>query len=510
MTARRVPATAIRQPEVTGPVRVRVPDVVLPLVVGAAAVAVFLLVRRAFIDDAYITMTYARNLAFHLHWGLIGDETANSATSPLNVIALAAITVVVRDPVIAVGVLFVVCTVTAARWLSSLADMLGASRVTPYLGTALLLLNPLLLSTVGLESYLGAALIIGLVHFGAQGRSVGFGVIGGLAFLTRPDLAVFVIVGALLFPGVRRDVVRALGAAALVAGPWHLWSWFALGSALPDTLIMKAGQTTWAGFGFWDGWLLYRGATPAVAIVSFLPVVLGGIALLVVPASRLAGRTAAVHRAAAVAGLGAVAHYLAYSILSPPPYHWYYAPLISGMTVCVALVIGDLVAPGGDRWLRPAGVASAVAAVALLVGMATLDIGHGTPWDRAPISTNWATTAQYERIGTDLRELVGSGVVESPGEIGALAYYCDCTIVDAFSDRGRVLGAIQAREARSGPIGRTLIGLNYVHLDRNQLPRPTEYRLLYERGAVPFGPRQWPVYQWAEGPGRMVLLPSGG
>ena len=35
--------------------------------VAVAATAVYLLVSRALIDDAYITMAYARNLAFHLH-----------------------------------------------------------------------------------------------------------------------------------------------------------------------------------------------------------------------------------------------------------------------------------------------------------------------------------------------------------------------------------------------------------------------------------------------------------
>ncbi|MBV9922218.1 MAG: hypothetical protein JOY78_15385, partial [Pseudonocardia sp.] len=49
--------------------------------VAVAATAAYLLVSRALIDDAYITMAYAQNLAFHLHWGLIADETANTATS---------------------------------------------------------------------------------------------------------------------------------------------------------------------------------------------------------------------------------------------------------------------------------------------------------------------------------------------------------------------------------------------------------------------------------------------
>ncbi|MDN5860892.1 MAG: hypothetical protein L0H84_19985, partial [Pseudonocardia sp.] len=88
--------------------------IALPVATAIAAAGAFLLVHDALIDDAYITMSYARNVAFHLHWGLIPDEVANSATSPLNVLLLAAITVVVRDPVVAVGVLFVASVVLVA------------------------------------------------------------------------------------------------------------------------------------------------------------------------------------------------------------------------------------------------------------------------------------------------------------------------------------------------------------------------------------------------------------
>ncbi|HET6257221.1 hypothetical protein [Pseudonocardia sp.] len=487
-----------------------VPDLVMLVGVALAASAAFLLVHRALIDDAYITMTYARNLAFHLHWGLITDETANSATSPLNVILLGAITFVLRNAQIAVGVLFVASVVLATRWLTTLTTLLGLSRATPYLGVALLLLNPLLLSTVGLESYLAATLVIGLLRFGAEGRSIAFGVVSGLAFLTRPDLAVVVLIAAVGFPGIRRRVVRAFAVAVLVAGPWHLWAWFALGSALPDTLIMKAGSPTWSGFGFWDGALMYWGGAPIVTALAFLPVLLGAAALLAVLVARLFGHRDAAHRTAAVAGVGAGAHYLAYCVLSTPPYHWYYAPLISGMTVCAVLVLGRVLAHRREVRLPVLAAVGFVVAVVLGFAMAWFDVDHGTPWQRAPISTNWATAAQYERIGDDLRGIVGAGTVESPGEIGTLAYYCDCRIVDPFSDRGRVLGAIAAREEQSGWLARTLIRLNYLHLDRTQQPRPVDARLVFQRGETPVGALQWPAYQWADGPGRMILLPGAG
>ena len=453
--------------------------------VAVAATAVYLLVSRALIDDAYITMAYARNLAFHLHWGMIADETANSATSPLNVIALGAITVVVRDGVVAVGVLFVGATVLAAHWLAELAADTGLHRALPVVAVGTLLVNPLLLSTVGLEPYLTAALLAGLLRYGVARRSVAFGVLAGLCVLARPDTAVVVVVVALV---LRPAWLRAIGAALAVTLPWYVFSWFALGSALPDTLVMKVGEVWSSAHEFWNGPLLYLTIFPVATALAFLPVLAGLAALVGLLVVRPREPWA---RAAVAAGLGAVGHYGAYCLLHTAPYHWYYAPLIIGTTFCAAIVAVR------RRWAVV--TAAVVACAALLV-----DLQHGVPWTRAAISTNWATAAEYERMGTDLRPLVGTAAVESPGEIGTLAYYCDCTIVDAFSDRGRVIAAIEARE-QAGGLGAALLRLNYLHLDRGQAPRPVEYRLRYEAHKQPAGPDQWPVDHWVDGRGRIVL-----
>jgi hypothetical protein len=60
------------------------------------AAGVYWLVRDSLIDDSDITLAYARNFAVHFHWGLIPQEMANSATSPLNVLLLAAVMAVLR------------------------------------------------------------------------------------------------------------------------------------------------------------------------------------------------------------------------------------------------------------------------------------------------------------------------------------------------------------------------------------------------------------------------------
>src|SRR5207244_8503652 len=59
---------------------------------GVGMLLLFLVIKDSLTDDAYITLAYAKNLALHLHWGLIPQEVGNSATSPLNVVVLAILT----------------------------------------------------------------------------------------------------------------------------------------------------------------------------------------------------------------------------------------------------------------------------------------------------------------------------------------------------------------------------------------------------------------------------------
>ncbi len=79
---------------------------------------------------------------------------------------------------------------------------------------------------------------------------------------------------------------------------------------------------------------------------------------------------------------------------------------------------------------------------------------------------------------TEIGELVGDATVKSPPEIGTVAYACDCSVVDVFSDPGRTLPLIEKRIREAGPVMRFLLEANFARLDRSQRPR---------RGAVPVG-----------------------
>ncbi|HEX4776976.1 MAG TPA: hypothetical protein VFW74_09405 [Acidimicrobiia bacterium] len=455
---------------------------------GLVATAVFWFVHRALIDDAYITLSYARNLAFHFHWGLIPQQSANTATSPLFVVLVGGATAVVRNAMLGLGIVFVGTFVALAGWTTRAVVTLRLPTACAVLAVALLLLNPLLLSVVGMETVLLAALVAGLLDATVRERPVRFGVLSGLCLLARIDLVIFAVVIGLASRDVRRRALVVIGTMTAVCAPWFVWSWIHFGSAIPDTFVLKTLQHGFDRYTYADGPLRYLRRFPTGTVVSFLAALLGAASVLIWLAVRVRSRDPDDARLDPVVAVGVagVAYYAAYSLLDVAPYTWYYGPVVFGLSIALALLVPEIArrvaqrAPRRRRRLLPA--ISALLA-ALLLTQAAVVVANGFPWVGTPVvHGNWASATEYERIAKELRTIVGTHTVAGPGEIGTLAYFCRCAIVDAFSDRGRVIAPIELRASRAEPVVRALLDANFRNLDRSQLPRPASYELVFALG----------------------------
>ncbi len=449
------------------------------VVAGAVVLAgaVFWLVREGLLDDSYITLSYARSVVEQGVWGMIPGEVANSATSPGNVLVLALLTLLVGSPVWALGVVFVASAVVLVLGLRRSALDRGLPGWTGVMTAVLVGLNPLLLSTVGLEMTLAAALLAVLLASASGSRPWLFGVTAGAMALTRLDLVVFVVTALVLCPGLWRGWWKWFVAIGAVAGPWFAFSWFYFGSAVPDTMVIKQLQASWGEYSFDNGLGMLHELAPRPTLVALLPAVCGVGSLLVLACANIAGRA---HRAWpwVVLGLGGVAHYLVYMRLDVPPYHWYYAPSLIGTTIAFGGLLGLVAA----RMRRRALVA--LAGVVLVVPSVWVAVGQGVPWRTVPIETNWGSAADYARIGTEVGRRVGEATVTSPGELGTLVYFCRCRMVDGFSDRGYLGPEIAERIDRAGPLTAALLRVNYHHFVPTE-PREIDYLLRVAEGPGP-------------------------
>jgi hypothetical protein len=233
--------------------------------------------------------------------------------------------------------------------------------------------------------------------------------------------------------------------------PWFAWSWRNLGSAVPDSVLLKAGMP-WGHWTYWTGPQLWWTWFPTAVAFTAVPVALGLLALPFWTRRRI-------WPAAMVLGVGAIAHAALFVAMNTAPFHWYYAPAVSGLTLLGALSVARI--PGGWFWLPGAALAGFAVVCAIWAA------SDGVPRDRAPIGSNWASARQYEAIAGQLPR---GATVQSPGEIGTLAYFCDCRVLDGFADPGQLVGLLEQRREKASPTMRRLLDLNY----RNFHPGPPQ------------------------------------
>jgi hypothetical protein len=213
-------------------------------------------------------------------------------------------------------------------------------------------------------------------------------------------------------------------------------------------------------------------------------------------------------------GLGGAADFGAYCLLGVPPYHWYYvgSTVALGLTGVfgLALLLRQPRPVGSLRCVqRVAWIGGPVVTALLLAALAVVSFGgREVPWTHPVLFGNWALPKEYEDIGAAVADRVGDATVVAPPEIGTVAYACDCSMVDIFSDPGRALPLIDQRIREAGPGMRILLEANFARLDRTRRPRPATYRLIWTQGPVPAGAPAWPTNSSWTRPAVIYLEPT--
>jgi hypothetical protein len=295
----------------------------------------------------------------------------------------------------------------------------------------------------------------------------------------------------------------------LIAGPWFVFSWIYLGSAVPDTLVIKTEQRpVWGRWGYFNGPDIYtRGyaGRPNVVALTFAPAIAGVVAL----GGWVLARRGRIGPVGAL-GAGGVGYYLVLSAIDPGPYHWYYLPPITALATFLAIALGAWLRDARESPARSPLVPTLALAGAGLLACAAgaRAVGHGVPWRSPLITTNFASARDYERVGRAVRMRVGQSAVASSGEIGTLAYYCECQIVEVFSHRGYLVPLVERDVDEAAPVVKQALQLNYLWLDRGERPPRIAYRLAYGHGPGA-GRDVWNVWSHWTGPGHFSLIAAG-
>jgi hypothetical protein len=459
------------------------------------AIALFLYLsafRDALIDDAYITLRYVKTLAATGTWGFFPGYVSNTATSPLNVLLLTAVTVVTRSPLDAVIWLTLIELLILALLLRGIGRVLGLD-VFGWVAFATFVFNPWLMSTLGLESILLTTLVAAVLYALLLARFDAMALSCALLTLTRADGVLLLLVCIWFVPGWRLRI-RVAALFLMAVAPWHLFSWIYLGSLVPDTLLLKINGTE--GFRtFGDGLRWYAQRYPWQTLLTFvyLP-----FALLVClkPVRRLG----AIILIPLAYGL---LHSLAYGWLRVWPFHWYYIPEIICVVFLGSVAVSVLWREYRHRRPMIGGLVAALALSIPAVGTSSLFVSYGVPLQEAFVHTNWATSGQYRTIGLWLKENHGHDTGIAEVEIGTLAYYCDCLLRDRFGDRSWLTPFVTALSQRTSMRAR-LARLNFFYYKPQPFLPPPTYTLTVLSSVDKIDPKlphwriasRWIATQW--------------
>ena len=409
---------------------------------------------HALIDDAFIALNYVKSVTGAATWGFFPGHPANTATSPLNVVLLSLISQAVGSITESPVWLAAACFLTMAIALDRISLILFGRRWLGWMTTAAFIFNPWLVSTLGLESVLFCSLLVLCLYLTVASKWHWLAFCLGLLTIARADGLLFALIFLLHVPRSQRRF-RLFATLLGTVAPWYLFSWIYLGSFLPDSLIIRVTQTPWQGVAFFNGLRMYTQRYPLATLLSF-------VNLALVPALAIR-RVRDSRMVRLVLALG-LAHFLAYSLLQVPPYHWYYAPECAAAILFGMLALGTLAQADLFRQLRHGVFAAAVIMMAVpLVGMSWILTGDHWDVTQMPIHTNLATEAQYQRIAAELNTRIDGKTVLMEGEIGTLGYYCNCLLLDPFSDRRWLTAGIKQATATGG-ISAGLYRVNYLFL----------------------------------------------
>lgn len=306
------------------------------------------------IDDAYITMTYARSLA-QGHGFRIFPTVAPSlgTTSPLTAIVLALLSRLVPSSVemasLAVGLSTLAWIATGWLWAFR-GNVLGLNPLEQFCIAFLVLVETTLWTLyMGMEAHLFCFLLTLCIILYFQQRYFRMGLTIGLLFLTRIEgiLVPFAFLAYQLIsdpkrfdPGKWTDSLKKM--FRVFQGfliPFFLWSLYALftvGTIFPHTLKAKSLQTD-LGFAEPFSRIVLKLFSVYWSNLGFI----GSVCIWLIAAVFGFGYSVVFRRRMLVPALWTIGFVIGYILLKAPGYHWYLLPLMYTVTVFAALAVAS-------------------------------------------------------------------------------------------------------------------------------------------------------------------------
>ncbi len=205
------------------------------------------------LDDAWIHAQFARNLATGHGFSYTGDRWVAGSTAPLWTFALALGYLLIPNIVIVAKTLGLLCQAATGIAAARLGNWLSESRLIGFTSGLLAAATPILVwgGVSGMEVPLAAGLVLLGIDQHLRAKSATGVLWLALACLARPEcLTILALaIADLIWKWLRhreaihmRQLLQALGVAALILGPWIAFNYATIGKPLPTTFYAKSGS----------------------------------------------------------------------------------------------------------------------------------------------------------------------------------------------------------------------------------------------------------------------------
>jgi hypothetical protein len=426
------------EPE-SAPVRERVSPSKTPaiglLVIAAVAVGVrlYLMVStRSTVEDFYITLRYAENLASGHGFVYNAGERVLGTTTPLYTLYLALCAWLGLDATVW-GKLANILADGAGCWLLWRLGRAAGLGNLGLVGASLYALSPpnLTWAISGMETSLVTVCALALFVCAAERRLMLVAIVSYLLYMLRVDglLAVTVVYVALFWSARRQKdgsaVFVSLAVFLTTCVPWTLYAWRYFGSPLPTSALAKLTVYAW----------MSKGAFPNVD--PFVQQMTHTKLHLVLLAGAAIGALAMMARAPVLrpAILWMAAYYAAMAFSKGFLFGWYFVPptpiyylaAVAGWCWVFGIALRSRRSDGtastslGRAWAAPA-----IAVLMILIGLARLPIIRGE------IYTNQQIEERLRKpIGLALKEMIRPGERLMLEPIGYIGYFSGARVLDA-------------------------------------------------------------------------------
>ncbi|MBI4417573.1 MAG: tetratricopeptide repeat protein [Ignavibacteriales bacterium] len=221
------------------------------------------------LDDPWIHLQFARNLADHGSFSYYKDEMPTSgSTAPLYTLMLTAGFLVTNHEILLSYVLGALFYLVAVAYFFKLAERIFPGRILYALGgTLLFALEPRLhwIALSGMETTLFITLSLAVVHYYASRNGIGLGIAAGCLLWTRPEAVI--LFGALaaefVYSFVIKDsheqkelaaksnwLTKSIGIAGVIALGYAGFNLALSGTLLPNTYAAKLAYYSGTGTNF--------------------------------------------------------------------------------------------------------------------------------------------------------------------------------------------------------------------------------------------------------------------